>query len=143
MLDTGKGLVNNYSDFSFEVHYKDDYKTVNKPLYKTKKGVQLDTSATSKGLPNFANIFVLILVIVLISMCFRVLQDKTIPTFESLLNMLANAKNFQFDFLIINTTTLPNWLAFLGEIWNVLVFMAQGIFALFNYVMQFVRWLLF
>lgn len=102
--------------------------------------IQKEHNGQPINLTGFLKIFALILICV---MLYRVANNSTVPTFESLLNKLASIVPINFPFApIYNIPLLPDWLSWLGDIWELVNFFVNGIVSLIQYAFSFVSWVL-
>lgn len=141
-----------YSEEKYEFHSSDYVKkkstkqSISKPIVKSKtKGITIDTAKTGTfDFSMIGRVFGLVITIILVVMFVRVLQGGRPPTFESLLNTLANAPTNllnKIDLLLIPVGTLPDWLSWLEGLWNILTYMLKGIVALMQYCIYFLQWI--
>lgn len=103
-----------------------------------------------KSIPT-GRILSLIFCILLIVMIFRKFTgNNNTPTFTSFLDMLTNVKTPSIPFVNFSFTVLGDWGVFnflrdflnvFVDLFNVILFLVNGIISLFQYVTSFITWL--
>lgn len=131
---------NNYNLVNF------DKRSVN--LSDSKKDVFYDPEV--KSVPT-ARILSLVFLILLAVMIFRKFTgNNNIPTFTSFLEMLTNIETPTIPFVNYSFTSLGDWGVFnwlrdflnvFVDLFNVILFLVNGIISLFQYVTNFIMWL--
>lgn len=106
---------------------------------KTQDKINLTTRARiGSSLPS---IFSIILIFLIVVMLYRVTNSSTIPTFESLLTTLSNLEVVKIDFSLGLSNVLPDWLGWLGTLWDIVSFALNGILVLIQYAFHIVAWI--
>lgn len=108
--------------------------------------------ANKKAFKVVMSLFSLILMVLIVAMLFRkFVGSKSIPTFTSFLELLTTVKTPSIPFSDFSFTAiasdggifdfLKNFLNMFVALFNVIVFLANGLMSLGSYVYFFVRWL--
>lgn len=104
----------------------------------------------SERVGQAVSIFGIITAILLIVAVFRMLNGSSIPTFESFLDMLINLETVDIGFINNSVIVLEDWgfwnfirnfLAFFIDIFNVIIFVFNGLINLVIYAYSILRWI--